>query len=451
MAWGFLLPLIILVEGFVSIATEILTIRQLLPVAGGSVIVTSLIIGIFLLFLALGYYRGSQQQEAIRLTLQRNFFVAAIWLGIGLSYLFVTFFFYFYQRWLGPHLIYPLLIYLIVIIAPLIYRLGQTVPLTMHLAHQGESAGAIGGKTLSLSTLGSFLGAVLTSLILLQYFGVAWSLLITTLLLLALTLALAEKRSNCLQYLFGALIVTYVVFTINVSIEKNVFVLTNQYANYQVLKKPISQEKIFIINETFSSRLNKHFEGYPYIELIKKILFNDLNLQDSSILVLGAGGFTLSAQQTNNNHFIYVDIDPAIKRVVTPQFTKKINGTLIVDDARHFLQTSTLRYSAIVVDAYTDVKAIPAHLLTREYLASVALHLTPTGTAIINVVANPFLSDAYSKRIDNTIRNAFNDCMSMPLIYRNAPSNIIYLCHPLKNNDKTIYSDNRNTSTTDSF
>lgn len=33
-------PIIILLEGFVSVALEILTIRQLLPVAGGSVIVT---------------------------------------------------------------------------------------------------------------------------------------------------------------------------------------------------------------------------------------------------------------------------------------------------------------------------------------------------------------------------------------------------------------------------
>ena len=42
----FLLPLIILIEGFISIGIEILTIRQLLPVAGSSVIVTSLVIGI---------------------------------------------------------------------------------------------------------------------------------------------------------------------------------------------------------------------------------------------------------------------------------------------------------------------------------------------------------------------------------------------------------------------
>src|SRR5690349_6317698 len=88
------LPLIIVIEGFVSIAIEILTIRQLLPVAGGSVIVTSLVIGIFLLFLALGYRQGGKQQQNLAYLLRRNFLVAAVWLGVGLSYIFIYTFFY---------------------------------------------------------------------------------------------------------------------------------------------------------------------------------------------------------------------------------------------------------------------------------------------------------------------------------------------------------------------
>ena len=55
-----LLFLIIFIEGFVSVAVEILTIRQLIPFAGSNVVVTSLIIGIFLLFLSIGYWRGGK-------------------------------------------------------------------------------------------------------------------------------------------------------------------------------------------------------------------------------------------------------------------------------------------------------------------------------------------------------------------------------------------------------
>lgn len=71
-----ILPLIILIEGFVSISVEILAIRQLLPVAGGSVIVTSLIIGVFLLFLALGYKQGGKLHINPKKVLQTNFFIS---------------------------------------------------------------------------------------------------------------------------------------------------------------------------------------------------------------------------------------------------------------------------------------------------------------------------------------------------------------------------------------
>ena len=98
------------------------------------------------------------------------------------------------------------------------------------------------------------------------------------------------------------------VFILNVNIEKTIFVLTNQYANYQLLTKPEENQKELVINETFSSRLDKHLTGYPYIEKIKTILFHDLNIKDSTILVLGAGGFTLSAETAQHNYFIYVDM-----------------------------------------------------------------------------------------------------------------------------------------------
>src|SRR3990167_1675302 len=87
--------LIIFLEGFISISVEILTIRQMVPVVGNSVIVTSLIIGIFLLFLAIGYYRGGFYRENYTKILQRNFLLSAVFLGLGLSYFFIRIFFNF--------------------------------------------------------------------------------------------------------------------------------------------------------------------------------------------------------------------------------------------------------------------------------------------------------------------------------------------------------------------
>lgn len=448
------LALIILIEGFVSIATEILAIRQLLPVAGGSVIVTSLVIGIFLLFLALGYHVGGKLNGNPIAILRKNFFIAAMWLGFGLSYLFISLFFLFIHQTFGPHVIYPLILYLLLVIAPLIYLLGQTLPISMNMIQLKYKAGLIGGYALSLSTIGSFLGSILTSLVTLHYLGVAYTVFINSFLLILLSLLLTTDKELWLSKLVPSVVAISMVFILNIYAEKLYFILTNSYANYQIFSPPKESgrdEKILIINEALSSRLNKEAQGFVYIEMIKKILFHDLKLRGADILVLGAGGFSLSAAGTFNNRITYVDIDHQIKNVAVPNFIDKLNSQFIADDARHFLNANHKQYAAIVIDVYSDFKAIPAHLVTVEYMQAIKDHLAPQGVAIFNMVSNPMLTDPYSKRLDNTIRAVFQNCMAQPKAYSNRVSNIIYICAQSGLNDKTIYTDDLNHSTTDSF
>lgn len=450
------LPLVILIEGFVSIAVEILTIRQLLPVAGGSVIVTSLIIGFFLLFLAIGYQRGGRLHHRPQKVLRSNFFIAAIWLGVGLSYTFITLFFYFVQCITGPHIFYPLIAYLLVIIAPLIYLLGQTVPIVMNMVRQHRAVGEIGGNALGLSTLGSFLGAILTTLIFMYFVGVAWTVLVNFLLLLLLVIILSESRASLWFQLCMGVAVVSLVSMLNLKMERSFFILTNNYANYQIVDHQNSMlgkdEKIFLINETASSFVNKRRKGFPYIESIKKILFTDLKLRNAQILILGAGGFSLTAESTYQNYITYVDIDKQIKNLIVPRFLNTVGSNFIVDDARHYLQTTANHYTAIVVDTYSDIKSMPSYLLTYEYMQVLRSRLLPNGVVIFNIIANPLLSDSYSKRVDNTIRAVFSSCMVVPNVYADRATNIIYTCSAKNNQaDRVVYSDNLNTATTDSF
>lgn len=449
----FLLPIIVLVEGYVSIATEILSIRQLLPVAGGSVIVTSLVIGIFLLFLAIGYQRGGNHQHGALSLLARNFFIAGWWLGIGLSYSFIALFFLYMQKLFGQHVLLPLIAYLLMVVAPLIYLLGQTLPIIMNLVKQESRAGKIGSYALSLSTIGSFLGSILTSLLTLHYFGVAFTVWFNAMLLFALTVTLwcVERHFNSRAILIVPAVI--IVYYLNIGFEQSTFVHTNTYANYQIFHDQHDRldTKHFIINEALSSHQNKLNQGYPYIESIKSILFHQLQLRHQSILVLGAGGFTLSAGGTYGNQFTYVDIDDQIKKAVVPEFISKVNGIFIADDARHFLNSSATTYDAIVVDVYSDYKAIPAHLVTQEYMQAIYKRLHQNGTVIFNIVANPMQTDPYSKRLDNTIRSVFDNCMAVPQHYANRVTNILYLCTKHERNDHLVYRDNLNQSTTDSF
>src|SRR5438045_3352252 len=85
--------MILLLEGFITISVEIVTIRQLLPFYGSSVVITSVIIGFFLLFLALGYYRGGLHRSQFFKKLSKNYCLSLLWIGLGLSYVFIGLFF----------------------------------------------------------------------------------------------------------------------------------------------------------------------------------------------------------------------------------------------------------------------------------------------------------------------------------------------------------------------
>ena len=176
--------IVIAIEGFVSIAAEILCMRQISVFMGNNVVVNSLIIGVFLLSLSYGYKRGSKYSENLSAILSRNLLIASVFIGFGLSYWFISAYFNFVEKILHQNGFIALTAYLLTIIAPLIYFLGQTLPITMSFMNQHQRAAEIGGKVLHISALGSFFGAVTTTIIFMHYIGVELTVVLNSVLLL---------------------------------------------------------------------------------------------------------------------------------------------------------------------------------------------------------------------------------------------------------------------------
>lgn len=454
--------LIVGIEGFVSLAAQMLAIRQLMPFVGNTVTVTSLIIGIFLLALAMGYWKGgliNQSRGTSRLI--RNFILAGSWLGSGLSYLFLTCWFLLGQKLLSANLYILLVLYLLVVVALPVYWLGQTVPIVMNLWETEQRAGVIGGRVLQLSTLGSFLGAVFTSVILMNFLGLGWTVFITSGLLFFLAWTLVWKRKNSFAISIGLLILTVFFYWLNVEGSARYFVATNNYAQYEVFNNAEvngKQGKVLSINNSSSSFITPEGDAFSYIETIRKIVFNDLNLRGKPIVVLGAGGFTFSAKETSGNSILYVDIDPKIKDIVEKNYLNNIKGKFLAEDARVFSQQTKDRFSAVIVDAYSNKLTIPAQLVTVEFFSAVNSILLPDGVAIFNMIINPLLDDSYSLAIDSGLRAVFKECVSFPLTYADLAMNVIYVCKRndkidmraiLSNSQARYYTDDRNRSTWD--
>lgn len=439
---SWLYGIVLLLEGYLTLSIEILAIRQLIPFVGNSVIATSLIIGIFLLALAFGYQKGGVYRAEHNKVLVQNFTKAFYLFGIGLSYAFIALLFEYSKIYLGLNQITILTLYLVLIIAPLVYLLGQTVPLIMGLLHNVSHTALISGFVLNISTIGSFFGALLTSMLLLNYFGVAVTIFINLLLLSALIIIFHTNKPFAVILMAGSLIIGYMV---NINFEHNFFVKTNSYGNYRI--QETMNKKYLFINESQSSVIDKNNNAAKYIEYIKKLLFVNFNLKNKEIAVLGAGGFTLTADRASSNNIVYIDIDPDIKNIVQKNgYVKDIHGQFVGADARYYLLNNQSKFDVIFSDAYSNRYTIPFHLLTTEHFKTIFEALKPEGLAVFNIIGSPLYKDKYTQSVDNSIRTVFKHCNATSLDYTSKYSNIIYVCFKSPNQATTVYSDNLNSA-----
>jgi len=436
--------LILLLEGLASSGLQMITIRQTVPFVGSSVLSTSVIISCFLAALALGYYWGGQQSpERYARSLVNNLLYSIALFGIGLSYIFVQFFFQSISNMtqglllLNSPLVH-LLVFCLLVMSPLVFFLGQTVPLLINTAKEETRNSEASGNATALSTVGNVIGCLITSLVLMYFLGVGYAIFINCLILAICLAFVVDWHGPRTKYLVVFTVTCLaIIFSLNVRYTDKLFAATTPHSNYHVATH--SEGKRFIINRSNASFIDAESrKGWPYIETIKKGVFSQ-DMTGKEILVLGAGGFTLSAEDTHGANITYLDIDPEIKPIAEKYFLEeKVKGKFIASDARAFLLTNDKQWDVIVVDLYTNAATIPMHTATFEFFSLVSSKLNSKGMAVLNIAANPMLNDDYSLNMDHTVRQALSRCITDITDYNDSMVNIIYFCS--KNNNDAVAS-----------
>ena len=116
-------------------------------------------------------------------------------------------------------------------------------------------------------------------------------------------------------------------------------------------------------------------------------------------------------------------------------------GRYAAIDGRAYLLRHEAAFDAIVLDAYADRTAIPAHLLTREFFALARSRLGKDGTLYVNLIVAPE-SDRLSTRADRTLRSVFAGCRTQELGEALRWRNRVYACpRTALDGDATVYSD----------
>ena len=455
-----LIPVIVFIEGFCSLGAEIVALRRLLPHVGSSIVVTAPTIGFFLLALALGYAAGARISDRYLSVVARNFLISALLLGIGFSTPFVNGLFTHVEPvWFA----YSMLVG--GILCPIAWLLGQTVPALTNLM-QSKRTGEASGLALYWSTLGSFLGSLGLSLLVMQWLGISAAVVLCALLLLVGTVCLQisppRQRSRWRSWVTVAVAVALAI-GLNTAAVRDQFagdsptnVTETAYADYSVIntQSPEGDEiRVFKVNSSTASLIG---DGEPsryarYINYLRRTLLQDLGLKDRDILVLGAGGFTLSHREPANR-YLYVDIDPAIKQIAEQQFLHEpIRGQFIVDDARHFVaraaHDSAPRFDVVVVDVYSSHHNIPSHLVTREFWRDTRAVLKADGVMLANLILDSKLQSDYARNVLATIESVYGRC-AVEVLHKDRPlANVEVLCRngdSLSNRPAHFYTDEKN-------
>ena len=438
-----LLFTIVFIEGYCSLGAEIITLRRLIPHVGSSIVVTAPTIGLFLLALALGYHSGSRVAANYRAVVARNFLISAALMGAGLAGGSVNAIF------AGGPAGMAYLVFIGAILCPLAWLLGQTVPILTNLMRV-QLSGEAAGRALYWSTLGSFLGSVTLSLVVMQLFGV-WAAVLLGALMLVAGAALVQRPSPLTAGLLAA--VTALSVAANVGDRQRADTAYADYAVESVLRAGMLSPRAFLVNNQHASVIdNSEPPQYSrYVQHLRRILLEDLRFSNRDILVLGAGGFSLSHREPLNR-YTYVDIDPAIRAIAEQYFLREAaNGEFIAADARRFVVETGRRFDAVVVDVYSARTSIPGHLVTREFWTDTRRALKPGGVMLANLILDGHLASPYARNLLATIESAYGRC-AVEVLFKSAPvSNVIVTCFATESSDAVrVYVDERNLADIDS-
>ena len=420
------LTLLVFTSGAVTLGMELSAARLLEPAFGNNQIVWAALIGLILLYLALGAWLGGRLAD--RYPRRRELDITLTLAAIGVA--------------LAPALSRPvlrmavagmadlaagllgaaLLSVLLIFSVPGIL-LGTASPWAVRLTVRSvDESGHVAGRLYAIATTGSILGTFVPVLWLIPAYGTRWTFFILSFALLSVLILGSLRSPHRWAPLAGFAVVALLALTTR---PGGPLRAGWDAAAGEILYEDESRYNYIVVRQWGSERHLKLNEGvglhsvyHPDMLLSAGIwdyfllapLFNpapSLPDDDYNMLLIGLAAGTVSELFTDifgPINIIGVELDPAIIDVGEEYFNMtQPNLEPVAADGRTWLarQPDDARFDLIAVDAYRP-PYIPFHLTSVEFFQLVRDHLTPQGVLAINVgrTANNFsLVDALAATV----------------------------------------------------
>jgi spermidine synthase len=418
---GLALPawIIAFIEGFSTLAVEVIAIRLAIPVVGSSITLTGVMLGVVLFALSAGYWRGGAlsarwDRSKTQIALARNLFIAAVLYG-ALAFPFEALLL---EKLLDRRFPLPLAIgatAILLLLAP-VYLASQTVPMLAELINTEGHAGKASGRVLFFSTLGSVAGGVVTPVWLFSSIGVTWSSHLVCGLLAAVALAMALRQIPMWRAAaYGCAALALVVASrAAVAPPDTLYSFDSAYQSIRIVEEPADNLRLARILLMSGGRSSGVYAddaetSFEYVLAAEKALGE---VHPETVLVIGAAGFTFprdAARLPTVRRVDAVDVDPVVLPVAEQHFLKQPlpeNVRFLPLSARYAVRKlgkDGVRYGFTFVDAYFG-RGIPDELVTLEFFSD--LRPLSEHTAM-NVIMDRDMDSAFAKNLLDTFRAAF--------------------------------------------
>lgn len=441
---------LIFLNGYVSLSLELSVLRQLSFYVGSSAVITSIIMAIFLGFMSLGYFIGESQKisdNKIRSILTASFLIVAGMSVFAASFPLITLYFnLMYMGGITSGAIQTFVYSLIFLSAgPFLFGLNTTLLSRVLHSYNRNCTGNI----MAWDTIGSVFGSMATTLLLMPFLGVNYTVILIT--------CLSVMGALMLRRRWWVWCTSIVVLSLSLYINSDTYqrmhhgILVNN-ANSTISVSDIPGGRILYMNGLPMSIYGDLGETAVYINYLNENYIYTLpTTHTSRILVLGAGGFTLGIDDTYND-YTFVDIEHTLQDVSEQHFLRQKltpNKHFIVADASQFLKNTDVLYDFILLDVYSNSYQVPEGFITAEFMQRLKSRVAPGGVIALNMVVSPEFGDKYSRVFDNTFHSVFPYNTTRQVIGRINPwtdtdgaSNILYFYHNIEN-DGRIYTINK--------
>lgn len=435
---NYLIFILAFIEGGAVMCVELCCAKILSPYFGTSIYVWASVLGITLTALMSGYYLGGFISS-------KNHKKSIIFWIMLVAGCFVTITPIISDFVLPITINFNLLIGTIVslicfLFIPLVL-FGAVSPLIINLlTEQAKESGKSSGTVYAVSTLGGIITTFTVGFYTLPQFGITATLYGYGILVIGISIILFFYTKS---FKFSStLLVFLAIFSYN---------FQNRFDNKEVIyqSEGILGEIKVVDRNLFNAKENRN---KPYRELMVNNIsqtimdINDPNksywdyvdvltytinsyASGNNALLLGLGGGTLYKQlEKNKLNVDIVEIDKRVEAVAKKYFNINKNVSVVIDDARHYLNITKNKYDIIIYDLYHS-ETPPIHLMTKEAFNEIKTKLNKKGILVINFYG--FISDSKGKAARSIYKTLLDEKYNV-LLYATSGAeqnrNLLFIC-----------------------